>query len=258
MRSLSYSDFERVDGNTLLTPIILYKRGDSTVKSIATLHVGSAGYYKALQDEIDRTGQGFYEGMEETKGECDLPFLRRLLSGPFCKMTEDFNKKLAEYTGMECQTDALSYPSSWFNVDITVDEMISRLSIKELLQGLADCAKFRLYKRFLRLNQERLSHIFRQFARHIYFEGRESSPQGSESENLMVESKNQVLFEALDPMLDRGDCAELGLVYSTGHMPGIDDFLKARRFVREGERWVPAWEDVEPLEIVKAIMGFYN
>ncbi|MEA3515343.1 MAG: hypothetical protein U9R34_07725 [Nanoarchaeota archaeon] len=65
-------NFFKVENDVPYTPIIGYKKDDTNITLIGTIHIASADYYSILQREINKPVIGFYEGIRKVKNNVKI------------------------------------------------------------------------------------------------------------------------------------------------------------------------------------------
>jgi hypothetical protein len=243
------------------TPVIKHRRGDLSVTSIGTAHIGESDYYKGIQARLDRLPVGFYEGVGDIVNEDNIPADKR-------KYIEDFDKLMNAYDGIAgyigLDSQKLDYPDFWKNPDMGLEELIVKApesffknaskmeSMMESLGGLHET------------NPAELAGVMKKIMKCLdtvpYLRGAASVLTGGLKYNgVILEERNQMLFDALGSEIGRPSADEIGIVYGAAHMDGVDKFLRKNDFKREGIEWIPAWDlntDVPFWSSLKVVMNY--
>lgn len=252
----------KVKDGRLFTPIVQYRRGDSIITYFGTSHVGMRTYYEELQKGMGAVENGFYEGLKPAVDKGSIPAEKQRYIEGVERLGEAY-RTLAKYLGMEFQKDVLTYSDGWKNPDMTLDEFVIASPVK-LLENIAGIeAGVKAFERNYILHPEELARVIKgifmttagsPLLHYIIslFRGNSPMDDGVDDEVILGE-RNRKLFEALEPELDEHD--GLGITYGAGHLPGIDRFLRNKRFKREGMLWIPAWEIDEDMSFWEALMA---
>lgn len=71
----------------------------------------------------------------------------------------------------------------------------------------------------------------------------ENSDLGENEQRVIIDMRNEKIYQALESELEKGDHDKIGINYGTGHAKGIDKYIRGKGFKRENVLWVPVWED---------------
>jgi hypothetical protein len=243
----------RVRRRVVHTPIARYQnpRTGRTVTIIATMHVGAIEYFDELNEIIARLAANgaliCYEGVatagdEEWAAASDG---ERAVRGLPWAATGPGVRELCRALGWVSQNEALSYSSTWRNVDTTDLNLIRQArpdTLSQVSEGSSDL--------FAGLTPERTGVVMASLMALLervlsvdYFDlvGRWSTRDAPGD-------AYRALFRALGGERERGALASLppdadaALVWGTGHLRALSAGLRNAGYRHRGTTWVPVGE----------------
>lgn len=220
----------RTNGKKRETPVIIYPRGEKVITAIGTIHIGHPEYYQAIQERINQQDEGFFEGIGKPCGPVSddkkrfVEALQRFLS----------YEKVAEILGLKTQAKCLKYPESWKNVDVTLDELVNRMSLEELkAQKIAET--------YTRIILEKIEKDERKKAawtlRTAYSLVRRNQTEYRPSSSGM---RDYYLHRAIGERCDGNQKGSLGVVYGSNHLDSLDCYLNKKGFKTTEVSWLVA------------------
>ncbi len=235
--------YVEVKNGTLYTPIVQHRRGELIVTSIGTVHIGTSNYYERLQAELDKLPFGFFERVKPLTNEENVPQEKRQYIEGMQRLGE-LSQRFADYLGIVTQHQ-LKYPDNWQNPDITLDELITVAPDKVLkkISGLTD--QMDELEEFHETNPEELTALIKGAMKYLsnvpFLRGIVSFlTHGPMYQKIILEKRNQKLFDAMEPELEQPRVDGFGIIYGAAHLKGIDNFLIHKGFKSEGGVWIPA------------------
>ena len=251
----------RVTDNKLYTPVVGYRRNGLEVTAIGAIHIGSRDYYQRLQREVDKHDEGFFEGLKPPRAGVVIPpereiYLQRI-------NLSELYRTFSRYTGMVRQRDMLTYGVLWQNPDMTLDELVIAFPERMLRKFSRQTDTMEAFEEIYENHPEELARFLKSLTLAIYkfplvrnFVTR--LILGHMSRKAILDQRNSMLFDAVQPRLDNEDFSGLGITYGPQHLNGIEAYLKRNGFTREGDFWFPAWEITETPSFLKSLLTVLN
>ena len=237
--------FTKLEHDVLYTPIIQHRKSNLSITSLGAIHIGEPHYYDRLQQELDKIPEGFFEGITVVGEETRIPEDKKPYVDDIKKLS-DVYKAVANYLGMVTQKDRLKYPGQWENPDMTLDELMLAAPLRVVKSLARVNTTFYRFREEFEAHPEELSKAIRAGFRFMLRFPRLAEyvallVNGPGYNKVILNQRNQQLFEAMKQKMYEERTDQLGVIYGAAHLEGIDRFLRYNGFKREGELWIPAW-----------------
>lgn len=244
-------EYMKVEDGKLYTPILRYKREKSskkTITAIGAIHIAEEAYYKRLQVEIDSHKEGFFEGIKPAINPDSIPELKKHYVDDIGKL-KDIYENFATYIGGVGQKGNLTYPASWSNPDMALDELINAADDKTLdiftrmkkgsehMQKLYSVCPEDVQTICRGLMKFTFSFPALQELAHILINGVDNS-----FNKLILDERNELLYDAMRPVLNDKSVKDIALIYGAKHLAGVDNFLFVNGYTLKDTEWVSAWD----------------
>ncbi len=141
--------------------------------------------------------------------------------------------------GLKNQKEMLTY-GNWANADATLDDIIYKLGpmnpVKELIRIKTFELMLKIFSKILKENFMGNPSVLKNIGEKMG----ENRTTPSKKDSILLDYRNGLLFEALNPILMNELETEFGIIYGANHLPGINDFLQQQSFKAEELTWLTA------------------
>ncbi|MBI4164046.1 MAG: hypothetical protein HY512_04235 [Candidatus Aenigmarchaeota archaeon] len=244
----------RIKGDVFYTPIRRYARGEQTVISIASVHVGRQEYWDDIQGEINKIKFGLYEGISrEPPSQNTNPKIDNL-SGTL----DDISDFAAICLGGIFQNNALNYPTSWESPDLSMDDVAN--SVDKNMMEKAEKARWaidhirRLHETYPKEVEAIIGRGFIFLSRFGLLDKLFSLESGKVYRDVLEKRRDAILIESANSKLN-ANLEELGIIYGAAHMRCLDKHLRYDGFRLEDERWLAALDLSDRLPFWKSLFS---
>lgn len=230
-----------------MTPIIRYERKNQKVTGLGMMHIGSADYYRRMQQELDTLPYGLFEGVKPPLDEGNILPEKR-------KHVQEMNElgkayeRIAQALNVTTQKASISYPAAWSNPDIHLDELVNASSSK-LMKSLKTVRMVGLfvsvfYEADPGYTTDKLKWAFRNLmGLSAWTSIIPAMGVGADMHKMLLEKRNRLVYAAADGLLDGpGAKEELGIMYGSAHFKGIHRYLRQEGFKEVHREWVPVMD----------------